>query len=242
MWWAGVALAALACGCGSGDKAARRQQASSARESAAGPGLHACGRASAGIRTTAIPSAGGVLKAAVLGRGPTAVIFANTGSSGPCPWLPLARRLVHRGARAVVFEYGEGTPATEVAAVARWAGRTGARRIALVGAGPGARAVVIAAVQHPELVASLVSLSAEQLQNGQHDLVPYARRLRRPVLWVGSREDNLTNWGSDTRRLSRATRSRHELLVVRAGWAIELLAGAPAARVVPALERFVLGT
>jgi pimeloyl-ACP methyl ester carboxylesterase len=241
VWWVGVALAAVVCGCGSGDEPAGRQPASGARGSGAAPGIEDCARAPAGIRATAIPSAGGVLTAAVLGRGPTAVIFANTGGSGPCPWLPLARRLVRRGVRAVVFEYGEGTPAAEVAAAARWARRAGARRVALVGAGSGARAVVLAAVRHPELIAAVVSLSAEQLQNGRDDLVPHVRRLRRPVLWIGSREDNLTNWGRDTRELSRATRSRHELILVRDGWAIELLSGAPAARVIPALERFVLG-
>jgi dienelactone hydrolase len=193
------------------------------------------------LRLARIPSSGDALRAAVLGRGATAVVFANDGGSGPCPWLPLAQALARRGARSVVFEYGEGTPEVEVVAAARWARRESVRRVALVGAGRGARAVVIAAARHPEVVAAVVTLSAEQLQNGLDDLVPTVRRLRRPILWVGSRDDNLTGWGRDTRTLSRATRAPHELILVPKGHGLELLAGKAAKRVVPALEGFVLG-
>lgn len=126
-----------------------------------------------------------------------------------------------------------------MAAATRWARRTGVRPVALVGAGRGARAVVIVAARHPELVGPVVTLSAEQLLNGRDDLVPDARRLRGPVLWVGSRDDNLTNWGTDTRELSRATRARREVILVRTGHGLELLGGAAGARVLPALERFV---
>jgi dienelactone hydrolase len=238
---AGVALAVVAGGCGSGDGSDRRPSVPPVTALAEVPGVDACPRAPAGLRIARIPFSGEALKAAVLGPGTTAVVFANEGGTGPCPWLPLARGLARRGARSVVFEYGQGTPEAEVAAAARWARREGARRVALVGAGRGARAVVIAAARHPELVATVVTLSAEQLQNGRDDLVPTVRRLRRPVLWVGSRDDNLTSWGRDTRTLSRATRSRHELILVPEGHGLELLAGARARRVVPALERFVLG-
>jgi hypothetical protein len=236
---AGVALAVIAGGCGSGGEPERRPQAPSVLPLVEVPGVDACPRAPSGLRVARIPSERGGLKAAVVGRGSTTVVFAN--ESGPCPWLPLARALARRGARSVVFEYGEGTPEAEVAAAARWARREGAGRVALVGAGRGARAVVIVAARHPELVAAVVSLSAEQLHNGRDDLVPTARRLRRPVLWVGSRDDNLTGWGRDTRTLSRATHVRNELILVAKGHGLELIAGAPAARVVPALERFVLG-
>jgi hypothetical protein len=95
--------------------------------------------AQAGMRTKSIPADGGGLKAAVLGRGTTTVVFANEGSSGPCPWLPLATRLASHGAR----------------------------------------------------------------------------------------------------ELSRATRARHEIILVRTGHGLELLSGAAAAHVVPAVERFV---
>jgi hypothetical protein len=237
VWSAAVALAALAAGCWGDDEPARRVQVPSAL--AAAPGVDACARAPAGMRATRIPADGGGLKAAVLGHGATTAVFANEGSSGPCPWLPLAMRLARRGARAVVFEYGERTPEAEVAAAARWARRTGDRPAALVGAGRGARAVVLVAVRHPQLVGPVVTQSAEQLRDGRDDLIPDARRLRGPVLWVGSRDDNLTNWGTDTRELSRATQAPHELILVRTGHGLELLSGAEAARVVPALERFV---
>jgi hypothetical protein len=237
--WAQVALAAVAGGCGLGDDAGR-PQASAARPGAEAPGLEVCTHAPAHMRAAQIPSRSGRLEAAVLGRGATTVVLPNTGADDQCPWLPLARRLAGRGVRSVVFKYGE-QPAAEVAAAARWALRAGARRVALIGAGPGARAVVIAAARHPELVFTVVSLSAERLQHGQDDLIPAARRLRRPVLWVGSRDDNLTNWGRDTRQLSDATRSPRQLILVPTGWGPELLSGTHGRRVVAALERFVLG-
>lgn len=239
VWWAQIALAALAGGCGSGDES--RPRPSAAGVSAEALGLEACTRAPAHMRPSRISSGGGWLKAAVIGRGATTVVLPNAGADDQCAWLPLARRLARRGVRSVVFQYGERPPAAEVIAAARWAWRPDTQRVALVGAGPGARAVVTAAARHPEFVSALVSLSAERLQHGQDDLVPTARRLRRPVLWVGSRDDNLTNWGRDTRQLSEATHSAHQLLLVPAGWGVELVTGPPGRRVVPALERFVLG-
>lgn len=203
----GVALAVVGGGCGSGDGSDRRPSLPPVTALAEVRGVDACPRAPAGLRIARIPFSGEALKAALLGRGTTAVVFANEGGTGPCPWLPLARGLARRGARSVMFEYARGTPEAAVAAAARWARREGARRVALVGAGRGARAVVIAAARHPELVATVVTLSAEQLQNGRDDLVPTVRRLRRPVLWVGSRDDNLTS-GDATRARSAGPRAR----------------------------------
>jgi hypothetical protein len=241
VWWAQIALAALAGGCGSGDEPAGQPQPSAAGMSAEALGLKACTRAPAHMRPARIPSAGGWLEAAVVGRGAAAVVLPNAGADDQCTWLPLARRLARRGVRTVVVQHGEGPPAAEVIAAASWAWRADTQRVALVGAGAGARAVVTAAARHPEFVSAVVSLSAERLQHGQDDLVPTARRLRRPVLWVGSRDDNLTNWGRDTRQLSEATHSAHQLLLVPTGWGVELVTGTPGRRVVPALERFVLG-
>jgi pimeloyl-ACP methyl ester carboxylesterase len=82
---------------------------------------------------------------------------------------------------------------------------TGARRVALIGASVGARAVLQVAARPPSGVAGVVALSAERrVRSDPADLLPLTRRIRLPVLSVGSRRDPLTSFGADTRAFGRA--------------------------------------
>jgi hypothetical protein len=70
-----------------------------------------------------------------------------------------------------------------------------------------------------------------------------ARRLGVPVLWVSSENDGYTKCAGETRQLYRAARGHarpDRLLVVRGDdHGIDLLTGAQARRVVPAVTRFI---
>jgi dienelactone hydrolase len=116
----------------------------------------------------------------------------------------------------------------------------------LVGASIGGRAVVTAAARGgPRQVDGVVSLSGERILGAQRDLLVDARRLRVPVLWVSSENDGYTTFAAETRQLYRAARgrARPDLLLVVGGddHGIDLLTGAQARRVVPAVTRFIRG-
>jgi pimeloyl-ACP methyl ester carboxylesterase len=52
----------------------------------------------------------------------------------------------------------------------------------------------------------MISLSGERTLGAQPDLLPAARRLRVPTLWVSSDNDGYTTFGEETRRLYRGAR------------------------------------
>jgi pimeloyl-ACP methyl ester carboxylesterase len=95
----------------------------------------------------------------------------------------------------------------------------------------------------PREVDAVVSLSGESILGAQRDLLIDARRLRVPTLWVSSEDDGYTKFASETRQLHRGARGHarpNRLLVVRGDdHGIELLTGAQAGRVVPAVTRFI---
>jgi pimeloyl-ACP methyl ester carboxylesterase len=82
------------------------------------------------------------------------------------------------------------------------------RRVVLVGASIGGRAVVTAAARAPGQVDAVVSLSDERILGAQRDLLLDARRLRGPTLWVSSANDGYTNFADETRQLYRGARTR----------------------------------
>jgi pimeloyl-ACP methyl ester carboxylesterase len=207
------------------------------------PPLDLCPGSIQGVRGFSVAADGGHVQAAMFGSGATTVVFANDSGNNPCEWLDFAPRLVAGGARVVLFKYADfaiADPARQVAAVAARARRDGGQRIALVGASLGGRAVVTAAARQPALGQVVVSLSGERtIQGDPHDLLADARRLRTPVLWVGSREDFYTRQGRDTRELYQATPKTGQLLLVDGNLhGVDLLQGPDAAKIVPAVERF----
>jgi pimeloyl-ACP methyl ester carboxylesterase len=134
-------------------------------------------------------------------------VFANDSTNETCAWIRQARALAAQGYAVAVFEtvsnYGYEPP--QVSAVAAALRRAGARRVVLIGASVGARAALEVASRRPRGLAGVVALSAERrlLPSAADDLLPIGRRIRVPVLSVGSRQDPLTSFGKDTRAWGR---------------------------------------
>ncbi len=240
-----VLVAALAAGCGG--SAARTSSATSST-SATAPRAAAfddCLRPGPAVQLVAVPAPGERLPAVVLGRGGSiGVVFANQSASTACGWLPFARTVARDGVRSVVFDYAVASREDEVLAAARWLRAHGAKRVVLVGASIGGRAVVTAAARGGRRqIDAVVSLSGERILGAQADLLVDARRLRVPALWVSSENDGYTNFASETRQLYRGARghARPDRLLVVGGddHGIDLLTGSQAARVVPAVTRFI---
>ena len=176
------------------------------------------------------------------GAGSIGVVFANESGNIACGWLPYARDLARHGVRALLFDYALAEREDEVLAAAERLRKQGARRVVIVGASIGGRAVVTAGAKARRgQIDAVVSLSGERVLGGQRDIIVDARRLRVPTLWVSSTGDGYTNFAAQTRQLYRAARGHAQpdrLLVVGGddhGW--DLLKGSQARRVVPAAAR-----
>ena len=238
-----VLVAALVAGCGGGGAGTR--SATTATTPRAAAGFDDCLHAGPGVALVAVPAPGERLPAVVLGRGgSTGVVFANQSASSACGWLPYARAVARDGVRSVVFDYAAASREDEVLAAGRWLRSHGARRVVLVGASIGGRAVVTAAARGgPRQVDGVVSLSGERILGAQRDLLADARRLRVPTLWVSSENDAYTNFATETRQLYRGARghARPDRLLVVGGadHGIDLLTGPQARRVTPAVTRFI---
>jgi pimeloyl-ACP methyl ester carboxylesterase len=171
------------------------------------------GCAGAGEGWRVVPDVG--LAAAELGTGPT-VVFANDSSNSVCAWLPIARALAAgEHVRVVLFTYydfSEQRSVDDMLALARKVSRTS--HYALVGASLGGRLVIECAAQHPAGLAAIVSLSGERMiQPGYPDILPQARRVITPALYIGSSEDPLADGSRQPTDLHRAMRgSPNELL------------------------------
>jgi dienelactone hydrolase len=204
-----------------------------------------CLRLGPAIREVKVPAPGEKLPAIVLGTGGSiGVVFANQSASTACGWLPYARNLTSSGVRSLVFDYGTAQREDEVLAAARWLRSHGAKRVVLIGASIGGRAVVTAAARaKPGTVDAVISLSGERILGAQRDIIVDARRLKTPTLWVSSLNDGYTNFGTETRQLYRAAKghARPDRLLVVGGddHGIDLLTGSEAKRVVPAVTGFI---
>jgi pimeloyl-ACP methyl ester carboxylesterase len=244
-----VVLAAVACGCGGGDHHAASVTAADTtpapaptpRRATAPDPLDHCDSAGAGWRTLDAAGATGA-PAARLGSGRVGIVFANDSINDVCSWSAEARALAARGHPVAVFKASRGLEVDQAVTVgaALRAADAGARRVVLIGASVGARAVLQAALEHPRGVVGLVALSAERrVTTSPGDLLADVRHVRLPVLSIGSRGDPLTSYGRDTRAFHRALANDTTLLVSGSDHGVELLAGRHAPQVRAAILRFV---
>jgi dienelactone hydrolase len=237
-----VLVAALVAGCGGGGSTTSATTAATPHAAAA---FDDCLRPGPAVALVAVPAPGERLPAVVLGQGgSTGIVFANQSASSACGWLPYARAVARDGVRSVVFDYAAASREDEVLAAARWLRSHGARRVVLVGASIGGRAVVTAAARGgPRRVDAVISLSGERILGAQPDLLADARRLRVPTLWVSSENDAYTKFATETRQLYRGARghARPDRLLVVGGadHGIDLLTGPQAPKVVPEVTRFI---
>jgi pimeloyl-ACP methyl ester carboxylesterase len=156
------------------------------------------------------------LQAAVIGRAPVGVVLANQTDNTVCQWVPFPFYLANHRMRVLVFDYGNGDPSREVQAAARLLRSQGVKRLVLIGASIGGAVVIDAGLHLHPPPAAVVSLSAVP----EATLYPFpadARRLRSPILQIGSTEDQLTTFGKDTRALYRASPSAAKRLLLIPG-------------------------
>jgi hypothetical protein len=255
-----AAFAALVCalavgGCGGDDQdrasttAAEPTTTSSGNAGASGngttqakapPPITACpeGRGWESLRVRSGPAK---LDAAALGTGANAVVFANESGDAACPWVQFARELASKGLTVALFTYASVGNPREIAAVAQALRSRGAKRVAAIGASVGGRAVVeLAAMPHPG-VDGVISLSAER-QVGQYpDILPKARKVQLPSLYVSSRRDGYTLFGKETKQLHAATPAEvnEMLLVSGSGHGVDLVHDPAGRRVRPAILEFL---
>jgi pimeloyl-ACP methyl ester carboxylesterase len=235
-------VAAITCACGGDgggrDRAERPPARVTAAPTIAPQPLDQCPSAGRGWQPLSAGSDGPL--AARLGSGRLGVVFVDDSTDDPCAWSKQARDLAARGYAVAVFKSGGGTERKQALAVAAALRRSGARRIALIGASVGARAALQAAASHPPGVDGVVSLSAERrVRTDLTDLLPVAKRVRLPVLSVGARDDALTRFGRDTRAFARALSHDRLLLVSGPDHGVELLDGKHGRRVRAAITRFL---
>jgi len=175
---------------------------------AAGPALDSCVPKTARV-VRLRSSAYTPLSAVVLGAGPRGVVLSNESDEDLCSWLPLAGRLAGSGFHVALYDYSGLSPVADLLAVSGELHRLGARTIGLVGASEGAKASIAAA--GGARAAAVVSISAERVLSGVGDLLPAARRLRAPILYLYARGDHLAE--TATPQLFRATRAADKRLV-----------------------------
>ena len=168
------------------------------------------------------PVPGAAADAAEQGDGPT-IVFANDSGNSACPWLALANTLTGAGHRTVVLTYsttaaaGESQALRELLDVANRS--SGGGPYALVGAFLGGRLVIEAAPTRPPHLAVIVSLSGERTVEDYRDIVPDARRVTAPCLYVGSSDDPLTAGSRQPRQLQAALHGRPRQLLLLPGTA-----------------------
>jgi dienelactone hydrolase len=153
------------------------------------------------------------LTAAFVGSGPRGVVLSNESDEDLCSWSPLANRLVRSGFRVALYDYSGLSPVSDLLAVSAELRRLGARTVGLVGASEGAKASIVAAGR--ARATAVVSISAERFLGGFGDLLPAARRLDAPSLYLYATGDSLAE--TATPQLFRATRATDKRLVGLAG-------------------------
>jgi hypothetical protein len=253
-WWSCTAaalvaaFAAVTCGCGGGGD--HRAASSSVQRTTPAPAatppratapdpLDQCKSAGPSWRPLDAGGATGA-PAARLGSGRLGVVFANDSINDACDWSAEARALAARGLAIAVFKASQGLEPDQAVTVGAALRDAGARRIVLIGASVGARAVLQAGIAHPRGVVGLVALSAERtVTTSPGDLLPDMGRVRLPVLSIGSRGDPLTKYGRDTRAIDRRLADDTMLLVSGSDHGTELLGGRHASQVRAAILRFL---
>jgi dienelactone hydrolase len=239
-----VLIALTIAGCGSAhERSATTTNAAAASASKLPEPVQVCADAGAGWRTLTFHTHGAGIDAAVLGDGDVGVVFANDSGNSACGWMSFARQLVGRGMRVVAFEYDDESQApAEGLAAARALRAAGARRVAMMGASIGGRAVVQAASRDHGTLDAGVSLSAERSVGANlREILPLARRIQLPSLYVGSRDDGYTTFGRDTRQFHRVTPAKvnHILLVPGGDHGVDLLSDENGPRVRKTIVAFL---
>lgn len=215
-----VALTIAGCGGSDHERSATTTNAAPASASNAPEPVQICADAGGDWRTLTFQAHGSRIDAAVLGDGDAGVVFANDSGNSACGWMSFARQLVERGMRVLAFEYDdESQAAGEGLAAARALRAAGARHVAMVGASIGGRAVVQAASRDHRTLDAGVSLSAERSVGANlREILPLARRIHLPSLYVGSRDDGYTTFGRDTRQFHQVTPAKvNRMLLVPGG-------------------------
>jgi dienelactone hydrolase len=235
--------AVVLAGCGGGSHPAAT--ATATRAPALPRVVEVCGGATPEWRSLAVRRHGEEIAAATLGSGRVGVVFANESGNNPCDWLPFAREVARDGRRVAVFTYADASAAdAELLAVARALRGSGTPTVAIVGASLGGRAVIQAAAHGRGTVAAAVSLSAERAVAALPDILPDARRVHVPLLYIGSREDGFTTFGRETRQFHHVTPARvNRMLLVPGGdHGVDLLTDRNGPRVRAAIVGFLDAT
>jgi len=179
----------------------------------------------------------------IAGAGHKTVILSNESDENLCSWLPFSRRLTALGYRVVLWDYAGGEPGAELLALARWARRSGAARIVLLGASEGAKASLVAAARLGRQVRGVVSLSAETVLPPDIEVARSVARLRCPLLLVTSAADPYGSAQAAPQFLAVApSRDKRLVKVPGADHGTALLAGPAAATVLPAVLAFLQHT
>jgi pimeloyl-ACP methyl ester carboxylesterase len=168
---------------------------------------------------------GARLYAIEAGTGATTVVLMHESPADLCGWLPYAATLTQAGVRVLAFDFRNfgdssrppGRLATAFgrdvrAAVAR-ARADGAEHVFLVGASFGGVAALTFGASVP--VTGVISMSGET-RLGAMNALTAVRRLRVPLLIVGSRQDRYLTV-AEARTLLRRARSKDKRLVMYPG-------------------------
>jgi pimeloyl-ACP methyl ester carboxylesterase len=180
-----------------------------------------------------------------------AVVLAHMSNGSLCEWLPEARRLSARGIWVLAFDFrghglSKGTQrygrlGLDVAAAVGAARGLGAKRVVVAGASLGAIAAVVAGATITPPVAGVAAISAPATIAGRLNALPFAPRLRVPLLYAASRDDQNDpyDFAADAQRLYDLTGSADKRLELVPGslHGVFLVEGSPAVRSL--LERFI---
>jgi len=159
---------------------------------------------------------GGVLplSATLAGSGTRGIVFSNQSDNDVCAWIPLARRLVQDRFRVALYFYSGGGAYQDTLAVVAALRKQGANRIALVGASEGAKSSIAAAAKTS--ASAVVSISPERDLDGYGDVLPAARRLAVPTLYLYAKDDPLADLNAP--QLYRATKAKDKQLLSFPGY------------------------
>jgi len=214
-----IVLSVAGCGGSAHERSATTTNAAPAPAAKLPEPIRDCPGAGSGWRTMTFHSHGAAIDGAVLGDGGTGIVFANDSGNSACGWTSFARELAGHGMRTLVFEYDDESAApTEAIAGAHALRSAGTHHLAIVGASIGGRAVVQATSRDHRTFAAAVSLSAERsVRANLREILPLARRVRTPSLYVGSRDDGYTFFGRDTRQFHQVTPAKVNRMLLLPG-------------------------